>query len=361
MKTSRIILIVLVVVIVAIIAASALATLLYPASSSPWKAAADYPLQASDTLGVWAQQCVNSTVYVYCIGGQDVIAGPRNDVYTSSAVSSSSGNITSWTPDTNLYPQTIYGQSCVASSGYVYCVGGTYDDSGDDVNASYYAPLSSNGVVGAWSSTKSLPIAVDSQSCVASSGYIYCVGGIGEALGTNATSYPSNLVYYAPLSSSGIGSWSKSNSYPADIYLPSCSAADGYIYCVGGVNSGGNAISTDYYASLSSVGVGTWTQTTPYQIVASGQACAISSGYIYCVGGAGSSAYLNAVYYAPVSSGGIGAWIKTGNYPQSVTTDCVISSGYMYCVGGLGSSQLYGTAYYIPLVTLLGVTTTTSG
>ncbi len=362
MKTSRMILIILVIVIVVLIALSAVATLLAPASKSPWMAAAGYPLQADGTFGVFGQQCVNSTAYVYCIGGMDANEGPRNAVYTSSAVSSSSGDITSWTLDSNLYPQTIYGQSCVASSSYVYCVGGTYDDNGDDVNASYYAPLGGNGVVGTWSSTTSFPIYVDSQSCVASSGYIYCVGGVGEAEGTNATSYPSNYIYYATLSSLGIGSWIKSSSsYPTGIHLPSCSAADGYVYCVGGMDDSGNAVSTDYYASLSSSGAGTWTPTTAYPAVANGQSCAISSSDIYCVGGVGSSSYLDAVYHATVSSGGIGAWTKAGNYAQSVFTDCAISSGHMYCVGGIDSSQLYGTTYYIPLELLSGVTTTTSG
>ena len=181
MKISRMILIVLVVVIIAIIAVYALTPLLYPPSSSPWKTAANYPIQVADTAGVWAQQCVNSTAYVYCIGGQDVAYGPHNAVYTSSAISSSSGNITSWTPDSNLYPQTIYGQSCVTSSGYIYCTGGTYDDLGDDVASSYYAPLNSNGVVGTWSPTTAFPVPVDGQSCAASSGYIYCVGGFDEA------------------------------------------------------------------------------------------------------------------------------------------------------------------------------------
>lgn len=356
------ILIVLVVVIVAIIAISLLTPLLFPASSSPWKTAANYPIQVASTAGVWAQQCVNSTTYVYCIGGQDVAYGPHNAVYTSSAISSSSGNITSWTLDSIVYPQTIYGQACVVYTSYVYCVGGTYNDVGDDVASSYYAPLNSNGVVGTWTATTAYPTPVDGQYCVASSGYIYCVGGFDEIYGTNASSLASNFVYYAPLSASGIGSWSNSTAYPANVYLPSCFAANGYIYCVGGADSSsGNAVSTDYYASLSSSGVGAWVQTTPYPIVASGQACAISSGYIYCVGGAGSSSYLNTVYYATVSSGGIGTWTKAGNYPQSIATDCVISSGYMYCVGGLDSSQLYNVAYYIPLESLMAVTTTTSG
>jgi hypothetical protein len=279
-------------------------------------------------------------------------------VYTSSAISSSSGNITYWTPDTSLYPQSIYAQACVANSGFVYCVGGTYDDAGDDIASSYYAPLSSDGVVGTWTLTTSYPVPVDSQSCVASSGYIYCVGGWNEADGTNATRALSNSVYYASLSSSGIGSWSQPTSYPADTYFPSCSASNGFIYCLGGVGSNGNVVSTDYYASLSSSGVGTWTQTMPYPLPETGQACAISSGYIYCVGGEESSSFTNAVYYATVSSGGIGTWTKTGNYPLSVLTTCVISSGSVYCVGGYNSSAEYGATYYISLETLLTVTTT---
>ena len=358
MRISRIIVVLLVIVVIAIIAIAAYSALT-PTSTSPWKSTADYPLQASEGPGVFAQQCLNSTSYVYCIGGQDADSTPNNAVYSSSAITSSSANITSWTLDSNPYPQSIYGQSCVASSSYIYCVGGTYDDKGDDVNASYYASVTSDGVVGKWSSTTSFPIPVDAQSCVESSGYIYCVGGYDEALGTNASSFPSYSVYYASVSSSGIGSWSESTSYPAGTYLPSCFAANGHIYCLGGVDSStGNAVSTDYYAPLSSAGVGTWTQTTAYPIQATDQACAISSGYIYCVGGVGSSgSFTNAVYYATVSSGGIGTWIKGANYPDSASTDCVILSSNLYCVGGADSSGLSAASYYISLGSL--VTTTT--
>ena len=358
MKTSRIVLIILVAVIIAIIALSVLATLVAPASSSLWKKAAEYPLQVAGTVGVGGQQCVNSATYVYCIGGADFNGGPRNAVYTSSAISSSSGNITSWTPDSHLYLQNIYGQACVVSSSYVYCVGGVYDDADDDVASSYYAALSSDGVVGKWTNTTAYPVPVDGQYCVASAGYIYCVGGGTEQDGTNGTFVESNSVYYAPLNSTGIGPWSPSTSYPTNIYFPSCFASDGFIYCLGGVDSNGNVVSTDYYTALLSSGVGTWTQTTAYPLKETAQACAISSGYIYCVGGEESSSFTNAVYYAAVSSGGIGAWTKAANYPLSVATTCVISSGSLYCVGGYDSSQAYGATYYIPLNSLLVVTTT---
>lgn len=175
---------------------------------------------------------------------------------------------------------------------------------------------------------------------------------------------PSNSVWYAPISSSGIGNWTLSTPYPANLYYPSCFASKGYIYCIGGADSSDNAESTDYYASLSPTGVGAWTSTTAYPVKASDQACAFSSGYIYCVGGeedASTPSYTNAVYYATVSSGGIGSWKHAGNYPDSVGSTCVITSGYMYCIGGLDGSDAGATdaAYYVPLTSLS--TATTSG
>ncbi len=365
MKISRIIILVLVIVVIAIVGLLAYAMLLAPtpACNSTWHCAAGYPLQVGGAFGVAGQQCVNSTMYVTCIGGQDANGGPRNEVYSSFSISSSSSNITSWTSDLNHYPQYIHGQSCVVYSSYVYCVGGTYNDNGDDVAASYYAQLGGAGQVGNWSSTTAFPIPIDSQSCVASSSYIYCVGGVNETDGSNADAAQSNSVWYAQLSSSGVGSWNHSTAYPGNIYYPSCFAAEDYIYCLGGADSNGNSVSTAYYATLSSAGVGTWTQTTAYPVQASGQACAISSGYIYCVGGetAGgqSPSYTNAVYYAVVSDGGIGTWKQAANFPLSVGTTCLISSGYMYCIGGFDGSSVgeNNAVHYASLASLSGATT----
>jgi hypothetical protein len=358
LKTSRKLIIIAVVLIIGVLSLFAYEATLSSPGSSKWIPAANYPLQVSGSFAVAGQQCVNSTGYIYCVGGQDALGGPRNEVY-SSVLSTSSLNITSWTPEPNPYPQNIHGQSCVAYIGYAYCVGGTYDDGGDDTASSYYAFLGGNGVVGSWNPTTAFPIPIDSQYCAASSGDIYCVGGNNETDGTNADSTASSSVWYAPLSSSGIGAWSLSTPYPANLYFPSCFASTGYIYCLGGADQNNNAQSTDYYAALSSTGVGAWTQTTSYPIQASGQACGFSSGYIYCVGGQeGSNSYTNAVYYAAVSSGGIGGWKQAGTYPLSVGTTCAISSGYMYCMGGFDDSSQGDTdaTYYVPLTTLSNAT-----
>jgi hypothetical protein len=346
-KIRTIILVVVVVVIIGIAALFVASLFLAPsttaACTSPWNCATGYPLQYDGTYAVAGQACVSNTTYIYCIGGVDSHGEPHNNVYYSSTVS---GNITSWTLYPYQYPQSINGQSCVISSNYVYCVGGTYDDNFDDTALSYYAQINETGALGNWSPTTSYPIAIDTQSCVASSSLIYCVGGYNETGGTSSESTMSSSVWYAQLSSSGISSWTLTTSYPSNVYIPVCSAANSYIYCVGGADINDNSLNTVYYAELTGTGVGAWSQTTSYPVSESGQACVASSENIYCVAGvtaegssSSSPSYTNAVYYAPVSSGGVGTWKQAANYPISVETTCAVSSGNLYCVGGFDGSS----------------------
>jgi hypothetical protein len=136
------------------------------------------------------------------------------------------------------------------------------------------------------------------------------------------------------------------------------------VYCLGGADGSGNAQSADYYATLSPSGVAAWTKTTAYPVQASGQACASSSGYMYCVAGQeGENSYTNAVYYAPVSSGGIGTWKQASSYPVGSETTCVISSGYIYCVGGFDGSSVEenGAVHYASLSSIGSASTSGGG
>src|SRR5580658_4867873 len=117
-----------------------------------------------------------------------------------------------WMPTTN-YPLQVAGASCFVYSGNVYCLGG-FDAKDKDYNNAYYAPLSSSGI-GAWTPTKPYPADIDSASCVLSSATVYCVGG------ENSTSVVSS-VYDAPVTSDGIGAWSQSAAYPQTIAATSC-------------------------------------------------------------------------------------------------------------------------------------------
>jgi hypothetical protein len=230
------------------------------------------------------------------------------------------------------------------------------------VASSYYATLTNSGAIGEWMSTTPFPIPIDTESCVASSSHIYCIGGNNETDGEAEDAAPSNSVWFAPISSSGIGNWSQTTPYPSNDYFPDCFAAGGYVYCIGGADSNGNSLTTSYFAPLTANGVGPWTQTTAYPVAATGQACAISAGVIYCVGGEtaeGSSStpptFTNSVYYAQISPGGIGTWKQSPNFPESIGTDCAIASNYLYCVGGFNNNGgVNSIVNYASLTSLAG-------
>ena len=357
---SRIVIVVVVILVIAVAAVYAVTVLTASPSlcTSTWDCASGYPFTVGGTAAIAGQQCVGTPTSVYCVGGEDANGGPRDEVFYASP-SSPSGNITGWTLSPNPYPRYINGESCVLSSGFIYCLGGMYNDNGDDLASSYYSSVTALGSPGNWSSTTPFPVPVDSQSCVASFSYIYCVGGVNETDGSNADATPTNSVWYAPLSSSGIGEWSLTTPYPANVYFPVCYASGSDVYCLGGADSKGNSVGTAYYATLSSSGVGAWTSTTSYPVAGSGQACVISSGEILCVGGetgGGSSpTYTSAVRFASISSTGIGSWKQSPSYPVGVGTTCVNLSGYVYCIGGFDQSSV-GENDFVEYASMAGLT-----
>jgi len=82
-----------------------------------------------------------------------------------------------WTSITPL-PDAYDGQSLVYASGYLYQAGGQSTSDGllDGSNV-IYAQVYSDGTIGSWSPTTSLPEAVDYHAGVAASGYVYVLGG----------------------------------------------------------------------------------------------------------------------------------------------------------------------------------------
>src|SRR5579872_1142136 len=162
-------------------------------------------------------------------------------------------------------------------------------------------------------------------SCAVGGAFIYCSGGSG----------PTSKVFFAKLSSSGVGAWKETTDYGAasghsgtggvPIAENSCIYNSGHIYCVGGFGTGFVVVSKVFYAPVSSAGVGAWKETTDYGAISGnsgtggipihGTACVNGSGYVVCVDGdtTGNTATAD-VFFAKVSSTGVGAWTQSANY-----------------------------------------------
>ncbi len=305
-------------------------------SSGYWGAAASYPISVDD------ESCAVEDAYVYCVGGF------TGDTYTADGLESTnasyfasvvpSGGIDAWS-NTTSYPISVNTASCVASGSYIYCVGG-YGDSGI-TDAVYYASASSAGL-SHWTNATSYPFGVFSQSCSGWNGYMYCVGGYGSS------GLPINSVYYAQAGPSGLGTWTRGASYPTNITSQSCAVSEGYMYCVGGIDDSSPAVSDAVYYTALSSGVSTWVQTTSYPTPVDIQSCVVSGDDIYCIGGAPNFAATSSVYYAPImASGGLGAWVETADYPVVIgEQSCVAASGFIYCVAGAPSASVHTAAVY---------------
>lgn len=268
----------------------------------------------------------------------------------------SAASLGQWTPTTS-YPIGVGGDSCVTYSAFVYCVGG-FDASGNDYDDVYYAPLSPSGI-GSWSAATPFPEKVDSASCFAGESTLYCVGGE-----SSTTVFDS--VYSAAISPSGLGGWSSDAPYPRAVAGESCVVYSGYVYCVGGFNTSGEGSPATYYASISS-GLTAWTSTTPYPFSVYTVPCVAQADYIYCIAGqqentvGGTGANTNyptaQVYYALLSSSGIGSWSASPAYPQALASpSCVAHSSEVYCLGGYGVSQLSNSNAYSSAILSSGLT-----
>jgi len=295
-----------------------------PVSAQPlnsWSSTTSYP------TGIASQSCVTNSGFIYCVGGTTFPTGITDAVYFAPITSSGVGL---WASTTS-YPVLVAEQSCVTNSGFIYCVGG-----GTDLVS--FAPISSSGV-GPWTTsitspttTKPYPIPIERESCVTNSGFIYCVGGNSPL--------PTDAVSFAPISSSGVGPWTTSitsptttKPYPIPISEQSCVTNSGFIYCVGGTSIG--ITSAVFFAPISSSGVGSWASTTSYPFSIFAQSCVARASFVFCVGGFSSIGPTIDVFFAPISSSGVGTWTTTNSYPFTIfEQSCVTRASLIYCVGG---------------------------
>jgi len=205
------------------------------------------------------------------------------------------------------------------------------------------------------SAEKSTRVNIWRHSCVTRGGYIYCIGGLERTYhrastgdGLEPVDTPTTKVFYAPLSLNGVGSWRTASRYGEPVSGQSCVATVGYIYCVGGSTSqhpGANTSDVWYARIQSDNELGAWTLTTSYGGgPVEGLSCMAVDPQIYCVGGSS-----NEVWSAPLSATGVGEWARHLDYPgASWKTSCVSASNALFCVGGSRGAERSGTtsAFY---------------
>ncbi|MEO8862783.1 MAG: hypothetical protein ABI354_00470, partial [Candidatus Saccharimonadales bacterium] len=198
-----------------------------------------------------------STVWndrIYIVGGLDSSATVSSTVYVSPSLSSG-GNITSaWTSST-AFNVARTGAAVTSYANNLYLLGG-YDGS-NYLSDTQFAQINSNGTVGSWSYSTSLPGPLSDSRAVSANGYIYMVGGRSAA----TTCTPKVLV--APISANttiasgnnptGFGQWYETNiRYTGDRYGAAVEYANGKLYTMGGGCTAPLSSNRHYYSTLNS-------------------------------------------------------------------------------------------------------------
>jgi N-acetylneuraminic acid mutarotase len=241
--------------------------------------------------------------YIFVIGGSDSSIGFGHPVSTVFSAPLSSGSVGEWTLLDKSLPIPLEFHSAVESNGYVYVTSEiTSDPDGNPVpsNLVFSAPLNNDGTTGDWTTqTETMPVATYMNTSVAYNGYLYSFGGRDDLDQTARSD-----VYSAPISNGTVGPWSTTESLPASLYGSNSIMYNGRVYVIGGGDTTNEGLSNSVYsASLNSGMVGAWTNennSLPLPLVYS--TSVLNNGYVYVIsGGTNQEGFVaNFVFSAPL-------------------------------------------------------------
>ena len=288
--------------------------------SAGWTATTSLPTATNDATSV----AFNG--YVYEIGG--LINGSTYVATVDYAPINSNGTLGSWTATTSL-PAAVYFATSVAYNGYLYEIGGNNTGTSTVTSTVDYAPINANGTLGVWTATTSLLVATFQATSVAYNGYLYEIGGC-------ATSCPTATVDYAPINANGtLGVWTATTSLLVATRLDASVVYNGYLYQIGGCATSCPTATVDYAPINANGTIGAWTATTSLPSATYGLTSVAYNGYVYEIGGY-TTANVATVDYAPINANGtLGTWTATTSlFAATQTATSIVYNGYLYDIGG---------------------------
>jgi hypothetical protein len=306
------------------------------ATLQPWKTATALPANRDNARSFIANG------YLYAVGGDGLNTIVYNKINTDGSLSAA------WTTNTYTLPAIRGYIGVTTANGYVYVVGGSIDSGVTAESTVYYAKLRTDGSIGPFAVTSSLPADRAGGGAVAYGGYIYYGGGIDDTPTTHSD------VYYAKLNTDGsVGTWTTTSSLPAVRTAMNLVQVNGYLYEAGGVDGSNSEKETVFYSKLNSDGtLGSWnTSSTTTQTGRATHGVVALNGYLYEIGGSlgGGGVASNTTIYAPLNSdGSTGTWSTTANNMPvgKMSTAYAAANGYVYMLGGYDGSNPVNSVYY---------------
>lgn len=302
-----------------------------------------------------AAAAYNGKLYVY--GGYTSGTSALSSVIYADI--NSNGSLGAWQTASTAMATAVCRAGFTAYDGYLYAAGGaTGTVTSECGNASstmtstlQYAPILANGDVGAWqTSANTFTTARKDPGLAIYNDHVYLTGGMTNA----STAYRDTQV--AKLGTNGdIGTWRTLAEILPDNgkYRFGYQAYNGYLYLSGGSN---NATGTLFAQILASGEIGPWQKSTVMAVPHVAQGFAVYGNHTYYYGGSSSThdTIYNDTAYAKLDPPGMnnaGTTTTALGASHTATTGAAgfMHNGYLYRIGGYGTTSYTDQAVYAPI------------
>jgi hypothetical protein len=306
------------------------------------------PINANGSIGACVQQAsaftttrfghtsVTSGGYIYVIGGVNTSGVPLNDIQRlpiSASAPTGTGSVGATTRQTNAFTTARYNHSSVIWNGYLYIIGGDSFSSGEQ-NDIIHCPINGDGSVGSCvQQTSAFTTARERQTAVVNNGYLYIIGG-----GDGGATFYNDIQYCALNPSTGAAGacTQQTNAFTGARDAHSSAVYNGYLYIIGGEDSGGGLNDIQHCLFNSDGSIGTCVdQSGALNSPLFGQSAVIWNGYLYVVGGYSDAVAntVNDIEYCPINTNGSVGTCTTQS--AAFTGDrqylsAAVYSGYLY-------------------------------
>ncbi len=325
------------------------------AKQSSWAATTPLP------DGYTAHAVAGGAGHLYLVGGINLLEGVQGAHRVLVSAVQPGGGLGPWIETTPL-PEGVYFHAAVATSGFLYVLGGFhYNGSIVLSDAVYVSKIQPNGDVGPWNATSPLPQANYFFSATAWNGTLYVTGG-----SDGASLY--DAVLAADVGVGGLlGPWRAEPPLPQGVYTHA-STCDGTLYVIGGGVNGGNSIHSAVYSSVVNPNgtLQAWTVSTALPQPLSNHVAVSGFGRVITVGGWEGSTPTDMVTQANSSVQGLGSWSPGASLPQSLYLHAgAVVGGRVYVAGGSTSSATQSGVHWLQIpgatVSYCTAGTTTNG
>lgn len=255
----------------------------------PWKVVGQVPIT------IFTTGAISDGNYLYILPGHDYDFKLGIDKKTPaySAKINSDGTISDFKSLDSYLPQDIWYPEIIYYHNNIYVVGGIVYGS-RDANSVYFAKTDNYGNLGPWQKTNKLPIGLQGgHSVTTNNDYLYVLGGfaVTEVVGGVHYYNYTDKVYYSKINSDGsLGNWNETTSLPKPFRTLSALPNSNKLLMFGGTEcNAAVCMSQDFYqADMSSDGsLAEWTKLEDYRLpkIATQYSAARDDSLIFLLGG----------------------------------------------------------------------------